>query len=192
MSKLFEISKQQAELFNRAYFLDETNDDDRRELEAIDRSLILLSREADSAADWLGSMIHDAQFAKLQAIDLRKRAQHKEKVATNRLKFIKGIALKFLLDMNIKESIGTHFKLIHSLTPGALILSSDFNINSIPDEFVTVIPEHKELNKKEVIEKLRAAIYNRGLKKLDPDTSIAKDDSLPGLMLVRNESLTIK
>jgi hypothetical protein len=118
---------------------------------------------------------------------LDKNKKRDERVVEKLREFI----LSILVDFGIDKFKGPLLNVSHLLTAGSVVLSERFNIDKIPDEFITVIPERKELNNKAITEALRLRIYNTELKKLDPDTPLVVDNSLPGLMLERKQSLRV-
>jgi len=194
MSKIFELNKQLSDLANQAYFLDADDEDDALELEAINKSIIALSAQAQNMADWLGMMINDAIFAEKQADELAKKFAKKKKVAAGRVEFFKNLALNFMITHNITESRGEMFKISHSLTPGALVFDADFDAELLPPEFtvtVPAVPEHKEAIKPAITEALRLLIKD-DKNKLDQETCIVELEALPGVKLVRSESLRVK
>ena len=194
MSKIFELSAQVAELNNRAYFLDPDDTDDALELDEINKSLQVLAEQAENVADWLAKMIHEAAWTETQADNIAKHFAKKKKTATNRLEFFKQMALNFMVTHGIKESRGELFSISRSLTPGALQFDATFDPDLLPDAFVTVVPavpEHKEAVKSVITASLRATIQT-GTGKLDQVHYIATNPELPGVTLVRTDSLRIK
>jgi hypothetical protein len=118
---------------------------------------------------------------------LDKNKKRDERVVEKLREFI----LSILVDFGIDKFKGPLLNVSHNLTPGSVVLSERFNIEKIPDEYVNIIPERKELNNKAITEALRLKIYNADLKKLDPDTPLVVDNSLPGVMLERKQSLWV-
>ena len=193
MSKIFELSQQLSELNERAYWLDPSDQDDALELESINASLEVIAIDAENLADWLGTMIHSATFAEAQADDLVKRFTKKKKAATARLEFFKGLALSHMKAHGIKQSKGELFQISRSLTPGALQIDGDFDVEKLPDGYYTVVPavpEHKEPDKKALTDVLRSTIKDG--KTLDQVTQIVEIVGLYGVRLVRNDSLRVK
>ena len=192
MSKIIELNTKHAELINRAYFLDD--EEDKLELEEINRELAHIAAEADNITDWLAQQIHDAQWAESQADALAKMFARKKKTATDRLDFFKRLALDFMKAHDIKQSRGDLFGLSYSLTPGSINFNHDFDPNLLPDEFtvtIPAVPEHKEASKAALSECLRGCIKDaKG--KLDQETKIVQIPELPGVVLIRADSLRVK
>ena len=191
MSKIWELNKQLKELTSRAYFLDVDNLEDAEELEEINKELEKIAGQADNIADWLGIMVNDAIAAEYQADLLAKKFAKKKKTASSRVEFFKQMALEFMITHGIKETRGDLFQLSHSLTPGALVFAPDFNPDLLPECFVETIPEHKEPIKSELTKTLRSMIKTDA-GNLDKTTAIVEVCALPGVSLVRSESLRIK
>jgi hypothetical protein len=194
MSKIFDLNQQLVELNNQAYFLDPSDEDDALELEEINKSLHALAMQAENIADWLGKMIHEAKFAEAQADDLVKKFSKKKKQATSRLEFFKGMALDFMITHGIKESSGTMFKISHALTPGALVFDENFNPDSLPKGFTETIPAVAAYEKP-ITAKITAALRETikdDKDKLDQTTAIVELVEMPGVRLVRSESLKVK
>jgi len=194
MSKIFQLTEQTRELTDRKYWLDITDDDDIEELEKINMSLAVLARQAENVTDWYATHINDAKYALEQAKEQRVKFQKIEKIAQNNLDYFMDASLAFMIEHGIKESSGDMFKISRSLTPGALIFDADFNPELLPSDFtvtVPAVPEHKEVLKPELTEILRAIIKNEnGV--LDQENAIIELESLPGVKLVRVESLRVK
>ena len=194
MSKIIELNAKHAELITRAYFLDENDEGDKLELEQINRELAHIADEAENVTDWLAQQIHDAQWAENQAIALERMFASKKKVATNRLEFFKRLALDFMKAHDITQSKGELFGLSRSLTPGSVILNYDFDVDLLPDQFtvtVPAVPEHKEASKAALSECLRDCIRDaKG--KLDQETKIVQHPEIPGVLLIRADSLRVK
>lgn len=194
MSIITDLNGKTRDLINQAYFLDADDPDDVEELEAINKSIMALASQAENIADWLASRIHDATFAEKQADDLARKFAKKKKAATSRLEFFKAMALDFMITHNINESRGDLFKISRSLTPGALMFDEDFNPELLPDDFTVMIPavpEHKEAAKQAISEALRFLIKDeKG--KLDQHTEIVISQLLPGVKMVRSQSLRVK
>jgi len=195
MSKIIELNAKHAELITRAYFLDENEEEDKLELEEINRELAHIAAEADNTTDWLAQQIHDAQWAEMQADALSRVFSRKKKVASDRLDFFKRLALDFMKKHDIKQSRGELFGLYYSLTPGSIDFNHDFDPNLLPDEFtvnVPAVPAHKEANKSALSECLRSYIFDEEAGKLDQVTKIVQIPELPGVVLIRADSLKVK
>jgi len=195
MSKIIELNKKHAELINRAYFLDENDEDYKLELDKINRDLANIAEEADNVTDWLAQQIHDAQWAKNQADALAKMFERKKKVASDRLDFFKRLALDFMKTHDIKQSRGELFGLSYSLTPGSINFNHDFDPNLLPDEFtvtIPAVPEHKEASVAALSKCLRSCIFDEEAGKLDQETKIVQIPELPGDVLIRADSLKVK
>jgi len=194
MSKIFELTEKTRELTDRKYYLDPEDQDDIEELEKINLSLQALARQAENIADWYASHINDAKYALAQAKEQRVKFQKIEKIAQSNLDFFSDGALSFMVTHNITESRGEMFKISHSLTPGALVFDADFDAELLPTEFtvtVPAVPEHKEALKPAITEALRLLIKD-DKNKLDQETIIFELEALPGVKLVRSESLRVK
>ena len=195
MSKIIELNAKHAELITRAYFLDENDEDDKLELEEINRELAHIAAEADNVTDWLAQQIHDAQWAEVQADALAKMFARKKKVATDRLDFFKRLALDFMKAHDITQSKGELFGLSRSFTPGSVIFNYDFDVDLLPDEFtvtVPAVPEHKEASVAALSKCLRSYIFDEAAGKLDQKTKIVQIPELPGVVLIRADSLRVK
>jgi len=194
MSKIIELTTKHAELITRAYFLDENDEDDKLELEGINRELAHIANQADNVTDWLAAQIHDAQWAEAQADANARRFARKKKVASDRLDFFKRLALDFMKEHDITQSKGELFGLSRSLTPGSINFNHDFDPELLPDEFtvtIPAVPEHKEASKAALSECLRGCIKDaKG--KLDQETKIVEIPELPGVVLIRADSLRVK
>jgi len=119
---------------------------------------------------------------------LKKNKERDERTVNKLREFI----LSILVDFNISKFKGSLLNLTHQLTPGSLAFSENFDIEKLPPGLVTVVPEHKELNNKEIVQMLRDEIYRADLKKLDPSIAVVTSDLLPGVILERKESLTVR
>lgn len=195
MSKIIELNTKHAELINRAYFLDADDEEDKLELEEINRELAHIANEAENVTDWLAQQIHDAQWAESQADDLARMFAKKKKAASDRLEFWKRLALDFMKAHDIKQSRGELFGLSYSLTPGSINFNHDFDVELLPDEFtvtVPAVPEHKEASKAALSAFLRSCIYDPEENKLDQKTQIVQIPELPGVVLIRADSLKVK
>ena len=194
MSKIIELNKKHAELITRAYFLDAEDENDNLELEGINRELARIANQAENVTDWLAQQIHDAQWAETQADTLARMFARKKKVASDRLDFFKRLALDFMKEHDIIQSRGELFGLSRSLTPGSIDFNYDFDPNLLPDEFtvtIPAVPEHKEASKKALSECLRGCIKDAN-GKLDQKTKIVEIPELPGVVLIRADSLRVK
>jgi len=194
MSKIIELNKKHAELITRAYFLDAEDEDDKLELEGINRELARIANQAENVTDWLAQQIHDAQWAETQADALAKMFARKKKVATDRLDFFKRLALDFMKEHDITQSRGELFGLTRSLTPGSIGFNYYFDPNLLPDEFtvtIPAVPEHKEASKKALSDCLRGCIKDE-TGKLDKKTRVVKIPELPGVVLIRADTLRVK
>ena len=194
MSKIIELNKKHAELITRAYFLDENDEDDKLELEEINRNLAHIADEANNTTDWLAQQIHDAQWAETQADTLARMFARKKKVASDRLDFFKRLALDFMKEHDITQSRGELFGLSRSLTPGSIDFNYDFDPNLLPDEFtvtIPAVPEHKEASKKALSERLRGCIKDEN-GKIDKKTRMVAIPELPGVVLIRADTLRVK
>jgi len=194
MSKIIELNKKHAELITRAYFLDENDEDDKLELEGINRELAGIANQAENVTDWLAQQIHDAQWAEAQADTLARMFARKKKVASDRLDFFKRLALDFMKEHDITQSRGELFGLSRLLTPGSIDFNYDFDHNLLPNEFtvtIPAVPEHKEASKKALSDCLRGCIKDDN-GKLDQETKIVQVPELPGVTLIRADSLRVK
>ncbi|WP_295667772.1 hypothetical protein, partial [uncultured Mucilaginibacter sp.] len=118
----------------------------------------------------------------------------KKKTATNRLEFFRQMALDFMVVHNIKESRGELFQISRALTPGALQFDANFDPELLPEAFtitVPAVPEHKKPVKSVIAASLRATIQT-GTGRLDQVHYTATNPELPGVTLVRTDSLRIK
>ena len=195
MSKITELNTKHAELITRAYFLDENDEDDKLELEEINRELAHIADEAENVTDWLAQQIQDAIWAEAQADALARMFARKKKVASDRLDFFKRLALDFMKEHDIKQSRGELFGLSYSLTPGSINFNYDFDVDLLPYEFtvnVPAVPAHKEANKSALSECLRSYIFDEEVGKLDQETKIVQIPELPGVVLIRSDSLRVK
>jgi len=194
MSKIIELNKKHAELITRAYFLDAEDENDNLELEGINRELARIANQAENVTDWLAQQIHDAQWAETQADTLARMFARKKKVASDRLDFFKRLALDFMKEHDIIQSRGELFGLSRSLTPGSIDFNYDFDPNLLPDEFtvtIPAVPEHKEASKKALSDCLRGCIKD-DTGKLDKKTRMVAIPELPGVVLIRADSLRVK
>ena len=194
MSKIIELNKKHAELITRAYFLDENDEDDKLELEGINRKLAGIANQAENVTDWLAQQIHDAQWAETQADTLARMFARKKKVASDRLDFFKRLALDFMKEHDIIQSKGELFGLSRSLTPGSIHFNIDFEIELLPDEFtvtVPAVPEHKDPIKAALSDCLRGCIKDE-TGKLDKKTRMVAIPELPGVVLIRADTLRVK
>ena len=194
MSKIFELNAKHVELINRAYFLDENDEEDKLELEEINRELAAIANQAENVTDWLAQQIHDAQWAEAQADAMSRMFTRKKKVATDRLDFFKRLALDFMKTHDINQSNGELFGLSRSLTPGSINFNHDFDPELLPPEFtvtIPAVPEHKEASKAALSECLRGCIKDAN-GKLDQETKIVQIPELPGVVLIRSDSLRVK
>ena len=194
MSKIIELNKKHAELITRAYFLDADDEEDKLELEGINRELAHIAAEAENVTDWLAQQIQDAQWAEAQADANARRFARKKKVASDRLDFFKRLALDFMKEHDITQSRGELFGLSYSLTPGSINFNHDFDVVLLPDEFtitIPAVPEYKEADKVALSYCLRGCIKDeKG--KLDQVTKIVQVPELPGVVLIRADSLRVK
>jgi len=194
MSKIIELNKKHAELITRAYFLDAEDENDKLELEGINRELTGIANQAENVTDWLAQQIHDAQWAETQADTLARMFARKKKVASDRLDFFKRLALDFMKEHDITQSKGELFGLSRSLTPGSIHFNIDFEIELLPDEFtvtVPAVPEHKEASKAALSDCLRGCIKDE-TGKIDKKTRMVAIPELPGVVLIRADTLRVK
>ena len=194
MSKIIELNAKHVELITRAYFLDAEDEDDRLELEGINRELSGIANQAENVTDWLAQQIHDAQWAETQADTLARMFARKKKVSSDRLDFFKRLALDFMKEHDITQSRGELFGLSRSLTPGSIDFNYDFDPNLLPDEFtvtIPAVPEHKEASKKALSDCLRGCIKDE-TGKIDKKTRMVAIPELPGVVLIRADALRVK
>jgi len=150
-----------------------------------------VSRKLEFLTTILAEAITKSDISKEALRSATERLAKNKKRDERSVEKLREFILSICVDFDIKKFRGSISSVSHGLTPGALIFSDRFDIDLLPDEFVTVIPEHKELNNKEIIAALRETIYNAKLKKLDPDIAYVSAPELPGVMLERHESLRV-
>jgi hypothetical protein len=107
-----------------------------------------------------------------------------------RAKWIREHVLNLMVDFDISTFHDDLFNVSHSLTPGALVFSENFNPDNLPEGLVE-IKEVKEIDKKALTDALRLSIYDAEAKKLSPDVAIVELPEFPGVILERRESLRI-
>jgi len=148
-------------------------------------------RKLDFLTTILAEAITNADISKEAYRSATERLGKNKKRDERTVEKLRKFILLICVDFNIPKFKGEILSVSHNLTPGTLIFSDKFDIDLVPDEFVTVVPEHKEVDNKALVERLRAGIYRPELKKLDPDVAMVTDGYLPGIMLERKESLRV-
>jgi hypothetical protein len=189
MTKIFELKIEQAQALEELEWLD---DGDYKHVQAIlNRIKGDIKRKLDFWITPLKEAEGALEIAKMQkkiAIESHdKNIKRKE----SRAAWIRQHVLGLMVDFDIKQFDDGLFKVSHSLTPGALVFNENFDVTKLPEGFVTVIPEHKEPDKKLLTDALRLAIYDESLKKLAPDVAIVELSEFPGVLLERKESLRV-
>jgi hypothetical protein len=189
MSRSFyDLRKEQAQFLEELFWADDD--------EYIQAQLRKIDGDVDKKLEYLTTILAEAETkldvskCALKSVQERlgKTVKRDEKVVNDLRTFI----LSVLVDFKKESFKGSLLSVRHGLTPGKLEFTDAFNADRLPLEFVETIPEHREIDNKKVVEHLRASIYDKKLKKLDPNVSLVQDKTIPGVMLVRNESLTVR
>ena len=191
--RVYELNQKQHELIDELYFLDDVEDAAR--IQEIELELSKINASAESTLEYLSNILLQMRYQESVAIDEVKRLQELVKDADKRAKKrtankerLTGVMVRICNDFNINAFSTQYADFKKSITPGAIITLPGFDIDKIPQHFVRVIPETKELNGNEVLALLRDTIKDaKG--KLDPDAKTAVADQLPGLVLMRKESI---
>ncbi|MFA6060920.1 MAG: siphovirus Gp157 family protein [Taibaiella sp.] len=188
MSKIFELKLEQQQALEE---LEWVSDDDSEAIHAIlGRIQGDVRRKLDFWLTPLKQAEGELEIAKQKkkiAVEAHdKNIRRKE----SRAAWIRQHVLSLMVDFDIKQFDDGLFKVSHSLTPGALVFSENFNPDDLPEGYVE-IKEVKEIDKKAITDKLRLSIYDDELKKLAPDVALVTLDEFPGVLLERKESLRV-
>jgi len=187
MASIYELKKEHIEALSELEFAE----DDEEIHAALNRIQGDVSRKLEFLTTILAESMTKAELSKITLQLATERLGKNKKRDERTVEKLREFILSICVDFDISKFKGEILSVSHNLTPGALIFSDKFDIDLLPDEFVTVIPEHKELDNKALLEKLRAGIYRPDLKKLDPNVTMVADNALPGIMLERKESLRV-
>ena len=190
--KIYQLNNKQQELLDELYFL--SGLDDAKRIEEIETELLKIQTSAEETLKYLSTILLQARYDERVAIDetnrlqdLVKLSQLRSKKYTNSKERLTGVMVRICNNFNIKSFQTQYTDFRKTITPGAVSILPGFDIDSIPENFVRVIPEKKELDSNEVLAVLRDKIKVNG--KLDEDVKVVVDDSLPGLALIRKESI---
>jgi hypothetical protein len=199
MTKIYELNQAQQELLDRLYWLNDDDPADNEEIESIKKELSKVRDSAENTIQFLSGLllsfnydtsVHDDEVKRLLALadKAKKRKQKAEKNAER----IENIMLYMFKKFDIGKVSTKHGDFAPTITPGAVVYADDFDIDYIPENFVTMVPSYKEPVTKEIMAFLRSKIYDPETKKLDTNTTTVYDHGIPGVSLVRKEGVKIK
>jgi hypothetical protein len=188
MTSFYDLKKQQEQFLEELFWADDE--------EYIQAQLRKIEGDVDKKLEYLTTILAEAETkldvskAALKSVQERlgKTVKRDEKVVNDLRTFI----LSVLVDFKKDSFKGSLLSIRHGLTPGKLEFTDSFNVDKLPLEFVELIPEKWEIDNKKVVEYFRASIYDKKAKKLHSDVTMVSDQILPGVMLVRKESLTVR
>ena len=191
--KIYDLNNKQQQLLDELYFLDGLEDAER--IKEIESELSQISISAEETLKYLSTILLQIRNDEHIALDEAKRLQELFKLSllrTNRYtsskERITDVMVRICNDFNIKSWKTQYADFKKTLSPGAVVKLDNFDIDKIPENFVRIIPESKEVDGKEVLAFLRDSIKcDDG--KLAETIKVAVSDILPGLALVRSESI---
>jgi len=187
---IYELQIEQQQAIDAIEWCD--TDDER--IEALKSLNLTLKKVENKLAFWVPLLMEQRGKTEQAKVAYKRfKEQHEANIKRNENNenWIESHVLKLMVDFNIDKFDDGLFKVNHGLTPGSVELCVDFDIEKLPDKYVTTIPEQKVPDKKAMLETLRAAIKDEKGKLL-PDVTYVELPELPGVLLDRKESLRVK
>ncbi|MFA5127323.1 MAG: siphovirus Gp157 family protein [Patescibacteria group bacterium] len=193
MTKIYELEKQQESILDMLYYLDE--DVDAEEVALFLGELEKVKGKAIDTLKYLSSILlqnrYDLQYAddEVSRLDeLKKTAQKRVKKYETVDSRLNQVMVRICNKFNVKSFNTDYHDFKKYVSPGAVVVTDSFDIDKIPGEFVTVMPESKKINTAKVAEFFIKQIKSDSGRLVDSIT-VVSDDALPGLSLVRKESI---
>ncbi len=193
MSKIYELNEKQIEILGKLEWLDEA--EDSKEIEKLTNELSKIQTSATHTLEFLADIMLQAQYDESVANDEVKRLALLAEIAKKRAnkhykasERLNSIMVRICNDFNIKTFKTGYHEFKKTITPGSIQLLPDFDIDKLPSEFVRVIPEEKRLDSASAIRVLRDKLKTES-GKLCESIKVVDDEALPGVLLVRTESI---
>lgn len=199
MSKIYDLTQEQHELINQIYWLDDSNEDDTVEIDILNKKLTKIRNSAEKTLEFLSKIYMELHYTLTERVDEENRLKELVKTANARTKRqqlhvdrIKSVMLNICQTFDIKSLATNYCDIRMKTNPGRIVYAENFDAENLPFDFYQNIPAHKEPLTKELIEHLRLKIYDEKLKKMNPDILLVEDKNIPGVMLVRDQVVSIK
>jgi hypothetical protein len=200
--KIFGLSQKQQELKDQLFFLDDNDIEDEEDIAKLKKELMQIRGDATKTLIFLYRILQEAeteQAARHAIVDHIKkgilaRAQRREKTSDKAVERLSKVILHTINNFgmhNIELPDGSILN--RKLNPGRLVFAENFDVTSLPADYVAEVPAHLELKEgigKEITALLRAQILEG--KKLDQVTTLVQIDELPGVMLIRDEVVDVR
>jgi hypothetical protein len=203
MSRIYDLTQEQEKVLNDLYFLDSNDEEDQPEIERLNAELFTIRKSAEHTLEFLHPILLEigGNISAEKGIidDIKKgvllRAERRLKKETNSFERLNAFMLQIINNFEIKSlKLRSGETLYKNLTPGSLVFDENFNANSLPKGFTETIPAVPAYEKPitaKITAALREAIKDNK-DKLDQTTTVVELVEMPGVRLVRSESLKVK
>lgn len=128
-------------LIDEIFFLDENNEEDKKEIELINVQISRLVKNASGKAEWYITVIKEKQAIFDARVNVRKKSQKMENTALNSLTFIKQLAFDHMKAFDLKKVNGDFGTLSIRKGTQTVFYPENFDYSTLPDELRIHVPE---------------------------------------------------
>lgn len=169
MATIYELTEQQQAVYDKIFWLDESDEDYEQKKAELDAALKSITGSAENKLDFFSKIWLESKF-KLEARDIAlKYAQKRKKQEEKAEDRLKNIVTTIMSTFDIKRYDGDICSLSRSLSPGSVVFNEHFSIDSLDSRFVKLIPETKEPIKSAIQKALKDGEHVEGCELLKSD-----------------------
>lgn len=144
--KIYELTQKQIEILDALFWLDENDEEDAKEIEYLNKKLSEIQGSAENTIKFLSGIWLETRAIAAQRKEAKQRAERRLKIAENAEERIKNVILNIMQTFDIKKVSGDLCDVRTQLSPGSVSYEDGFNIDSLPDDCIKIIPEeHKAI-----------------------------------------------
>lgn len=141
MSRINDLTTKQTELLDQIYFLDPDDEEDAKELEQLYKSLERTRGDIAGMLEWLAKIKVEMKAVTEGRAEVARKATKRLRSAENAEKRMGEFILNIMINNDIKKVNGDTLDIRTQLSPGKLVYSGWFDVDSLPDECIKIIPE---------------------------------------------------
>lgn len=145
MSTINELSKEQEEILNILFALDDEDEEDLEKIEFLHKRLNHIHGSAENTVLFLNGIWLECRDIASKRKEANQRAERRQKTADNAEKRLKNRIIEICETFDIKKVINneTGEGIRTQMSPGSLVYdNTKFNIDRVPEYCKEIIPEH--------------------------------------------------
>jgi hypothetical protein len=128
-------------LLDQIYFFDPEDEQDAEELERLYKSLERTRGDIANMLEWLAKIKVEMKAITEGRAEVARKATKRLRSAENAEKRMGDFILGIMINNDIKKVSGDILDIRTQLSPGKLVYANGFDVDSLPDECIKIIPE---------------------------------------------------